>query len=147
MATTDPTTTSLVPAPIRSAQPGGGFCWNLEQAWGRCRRAWLRRCRPGYVRRMARLRQGDCPDCRHDVIDPRDLKFCRNVCGYWFDRETDRFAWRGRLPIARAGWAEVVLFGSGSLLAAAALALWSPWAAIPFALAALFVFAFFRDPP
>src|SRR5262249_56376259 len=102
MATTEPPPPPLVPAPIHSAQPGGGFCWNLEQAWGRCRRAWLRRCRPGYVRRMAQLRRGDCADCRHDVIDPRDLKFCRNVCAYWFRPEDDRFAWRGRLRLALA---------------------------------------------
>jgi phosphatidylserine decarboxylase len=96
---------------------------------------------------MNALRRGECPGCPHDVIDSRDLKFCRNVCGYWFDRTADRFAWRDRLPVARPGWVEVVLFGGGAVLAAAALALWSPWAAIPPAAAALFVFAFFRDPP
>jgi phosphatidylserine decarboxylase len=96
---------------------------------------------------MRAARRGDCPDCPHDVIDARDLKFCRNVCGYSFDPAADRFAWRDRLPVARAGWAEVVLFGGGSLLAAAALLPWAPWAAVPPALAALFVLAFFRDPP
>jgi phosphatidylserine decarboxylase len=55
-------------------------------------------------------RQGYCPDCPHDIIDPRDLKFCRNVCGYWFRPEDDHFRWRGRLGLARAGFAEVVCF-------------------------------------
>src|SRR5262245_48970143 len=92
-----------------SVQPGGGVCLALELAWGRLRRAWLRRFRPGYVRRMADKRQGECPDCPHQIIDPRDLKFCRNVCGYWFKGEDDPFRWRGRLGLARAGLAEVVV--------------------------------------
>src|SRR5436305_14590998 len=144
---------ALVSAPIASIQPGGGFCLELEQAWGRCRRAWLRRFRPGYVRRMAQLRQGACTDCCHDVIDPRDLKFCRNVCGYWFRPEDDRFQWRGRLGLARAGLAEVVLFTLlflllGSACAAAAL-LAHPAFCAPLAVLALLWLAilfFFRDP-
>ena len=51
--------------------------------------------RPGYVRRMAEKRQGHCPGCPHDVIDPRDLKYYQNVCGHWFHPEDDRFARRG----------------------------------------------------
>jgi hypothetical protein len=82
-------------------QPGGGLCFNLEAAWGRFRRGYLRRIRPGYVRKMAALRQGECPGCTHDVIDPRDAKLVRNVCGYWFRPEDDRFAWRDRIPLAR----------------------------------------------
>jgi phosphatidylserine decarboxylase len=92
-------------------QPGGGLCFNLEAAWGRMRRAYLRTLRRGYVRRMAALRQGECKDCAHDVIDPRDLKLVRNVCGYWFRPEDDRFRWRDRIPLARYGFAEV-LFSS-----------------------------------
>src|SRR5687767_12128844 len=80
-----------------SVQPGGGWCMSLELAWGRLRRAWLRRVRSGYVRRMAELRQGECPGCPHDIVDPRDLKYIRNVCGYWFRPEDDRFGWRDRL--------------------------------------------------
>jgi phosphatidylserine decarboxylase len=125
----------------------------LELAWGRLRRAWLRRFRPGYVRRMAALRQGHCPDCPHDVLDPRDLKFYRNVCGYWFRPEDDPFRWRGRLGLARPGLGEVVLFSGlllvlGTLLAvAAALVHWAFW--LPLALVAglwVFVLSFFRDP-
>lgn len=136
-----------VPEIITSVQPGGGWAIRVEQVWGRVRRFYLRKIRPNYVARMMALRRGHCLNCLHEVIDSRDLKFCRNVCGYWFDRADDRFAWRDRLPIARPGWAEVMMFGGGSVLAAVLLALWSPWAAIPPAIAALFVLAFFRNPP
>jgi phosphatidylserine decarboxylase len=126
---------------------------SLELAWGRLRRAWLRAVRPGYVRRMAALRRGRCPDCPHDVVDARDLKFFRNVCGYSFRPEDDRFAWRGRLGLARYGLAEVVCF-SGLLLGLAGLfaaggvwlhpALYAPAAAAVGLW--LFVVSFFRDP-
>jgi phosphatidylserine decarboxylase len=149
---------SKTPAPASatvptSVQPGGGFCMNLELAWGRFRRALLRRFRPGFVRRMAEKRQGHCPDCPHDIIDPRDLKFYRNVCGYWFRPEDDRFRWRGRLGLARAGLAEVVFFSlvcfGLSLLfgLAGALIHWALWLPLPvLALLWLEVIYFFRDP-
>jgi phosphatidylserine decarboxylase len=107
-----------------NVQPGGGLCFGLEAAWARTRRAWLRRVRPGYVRRMTALRQGQCDGCTHDIIDPRDLKLVRNVCGYWFRPEDDRFRWRDRLRIARYGLAEA-LFASalcGPVFAAAVIA-------------------------
>ena len=144
---------SLTPAPITSAQPGGGLCMSLELAWGRLRRAWLRRCRPGYVRAMTARRQGHCQDCPHDIIDSRDLKFFRNVCGYWFREEDDRFRWRGRLRLARAGLAEMLFFSAVFALALAlciVLALtwqplwWGPGAVV--AAAWLFIVSFFRDP-
>src|SRR5262249_25543329 len=109
IATNQPVPPLTATAPS-GVQPGGGFCMGLELAWGRLRRGWLRRFRPGYVRRMAEKRQGDCPGCSHDIIDPRDLKFCRNVCGYWFRPEDDPFRWRERLRLARAGLAEVNIF-------------------------------------
>jgi phosphatidylserine decarboxylase len=125
----------------------------LELAWGRLRRAWLRRFRPGYVRHMADKRQGHCPNCPHDIIDARDLKFNRNVCGYWFRDEDDSFAWRGRLGLARAGLAEVVCF---SLMFAALAVLvglagtflqWPFWIALaPIFGVWFFVVSFFRDP-
>src|SRR5262249_46783243 len=103
MATTDPNDCpARATAPVHSTQPGGGFCMGLELAWGRLRRRLLRLFRPGYVRAMQQKRQGRCDGCPHDVIDPRDLKFYRNVCGHWFRDEDDRFAWRGRLGLARA---------------------------------------------
>src|SRR5713226_8518066 len=78
-----------LPSAIKPAsiQPGGGWCMSLELAWGHGRRWFLRHFRPGYVRRMAEKRQGACPNCPHDIIDTRDLKYCRNVCGYWFHAE------------------------------------------------------------
>ncbi len=110
MATVQPPTVPVAtPAPITSAQPGGGFCMSLELSWGRLRKAFLRRCRPDYVQEMLAKRQGDCPGCPHDIIDPRDLKFYRNVCGYWFRPEDDPFHFRGQLGLARMGLAEVVV--------------------------------------
>jgi phosphatidylserine decarboxylase len=103
---------------------------------------------------MRSLRQGECPNCPHDVIDSRDLKFFRNVCGFWFAPEHDRFRWRGRIMLARWGLAELLVFGglfalvAASMLVAAIL-LNVPWlaiaAAVPSGLA-LFVVSFFRDP-
>ncbi len=135
------------------SQPGGGFCANLELAWGRVRRACLRRLFPGYVRRMVELRQGDCPDCPHDIIDSRDLKYARPACGFWFRARDDRFAWRDRLGVARAGLAELLLFSlaalvlAGGLTAAALLIHWAFW--LPLAVVALGwlgIAWFFRDP-
>jgi phosphatidylserine decarboxylase len=136
-----------LPADIAGVQPGGGWIVGLELAWGRLRRKWLRTCRPGYVARMRQRRRGDCPGCKHDPVDARDLKFFRNTCGYWFAPEDDPFRWRALLPFARWGWAEIlVLGGPAAILALVAAWLW-PWAAIPPALWAIFVAAFFRDPP
>src|SRR5258708_3274723 len=105
-------TTSLPTTPQQpgSAQPGGGFCMSLELWWGHWRRGWLRTCRPGYVRTMQVRRQGECSGCPHDIIDGRDLKYVRPVCGYWFRPEDDRFRGRDRLGFARYGLAELLLF-------------------------------------
>src|SRR5580693_1749470 len=100
MATIDSPPAPVQEAPIHSIQPGGGLCVSLELAWGKLRRAILRRFFPGHVKRMAALRQGDCPGCTHDVIDPRDLKLVRNVCGFHFRSEDDPYAWRGRIGLA-----------------------------------------------
>lgn len=143
----------LIAAPITSAQPGGGLCMSLELAWGRCRRALLRFFRPGYVRHMVTLRQGSCQDCPHNVIDPRDLKYYRNVCGYSFFPEDDRFAWRGRLRLARYGLAELICFSVAFLiliLSFAHLAYWHHLAFwVPAGIVAIlwaFICSFFRDP-
>jgi phosphatidylserine decarboxylase len=126
---------------------------SLELAWGRCRRSLLRLFRPGYARRMALLRQGTCLDCCHDAVDARDLKYYRNVCGHWFGEEDDRFRWRGRLRLARAGLAELVCFSllfAVLALASTVLGLWvHPLFYVPLAVVLvlwLFVFSFFRDP-
>src|SRR5438270_4670735 len=102
---------------------------------------------------MAQKRQGECPGCPHDIIDSRDLKFYRNVCGYWFRDEDDRFKWRGGLRIARAGLAELIFFSAilvpllvlFSILAAVVHPLlWLPAGA--FGILWIFIVSFFRDP-
>jgi len=144
---------SLPPAiQPQSIQPGGGWCMSLELAWGRARRWFLRRFRAGYVRRMAEKRQGQCPNCPHDIIDPRDLKYWRNVCGFWFRPEDDPFAWRNRLGFARPGLAELCIFSTvflviGLLFLAATwihAVFWIPVAAV--GLVWLEILYFFRDP-
>ena len=138
-----------LPDNMTGVQPGGGVCYQLELAWGTLRRGWLKRFRPGYVRRMAKLRQGDAVGAPHEVLDPRDLKFCRNRCTADWQPQDDPFAWRDRLPLARWGLAEVILMGSPlALLTIAAAMLPWPWsllAVIP-AVVLAWVFWFFRDP-
>ena len=144
----------LSPVPPSGVQPGGhGLFVRLELAWGRVRRAWLRRFRPGYVRHMAEKRQGHCPDCRHDIIDSRDLKYWRNVCGFWFRPEDDPFCWRNRLRLARYGLAEVVgvsvpLLTLSAVLAGLAVGTHWLFAGPLVIVLGLWVFlvSFFRDP-
>jgi len=136
-----------------SVQPGGGFCLSIELAWGRMRRAFLRSFRPGYVRQMQEKRQGTCDRFTNDVIDPRDLKFFSNVCGYSFRPEDDAFAWRGRLGFARHGWAEIIIFslavwvglGATSVLAGMVHPLFG-LLALPLLLFWAEILYFFRDP-
>ena len=140
--------------PIDSIQPGGGLFFRIELGWGRLRRGWLRLARPGYVRRMAERRRGECPGCSHDILDPRDLKLWRNVCGHSFAVEDDTFAWRDRVRFARAGLCEVVVVSLVTwAVLAPSLAAWlgsgNRWFLGPAALAAVhwaFVLWFFRDP-
>lgn len=142
-----PTPAEPLPAAIRSVQPGGGWCYQIELAWGRWRRWYLRRFRPGYVERMAIVRRGSLRGAPHDILDPRDLKYCANQCTAHWDEADDPFSWRERLPFARWGLAELVLLGS-TLAALTALALWTWWpAAIVPALLLAEVVYFFRDPP
>ena len=82
----------------------------IELAWARFRKFWLRKLCPGYVQAMQAKRVGDCPNCPHDIIDSRDLKYTRNVCGYSFRPEDDPYAYRNRLGFARHGFAEMFLF-------------------------------------
>src|SRR5436305_8838410 len=118
MASVLPPSVQMSPSETpRSVQPGGyGTFVRCELAWGRLRRAHLRAFRPGHVERWLRLRQGDCPDCPHDVIDPRDLKFVQNVCGHWFRREDDIYAGQEGLGFARWGYAELIGFTTILLL-------------------------------
>jgi phosphatidylserine decarboxylase len=108
-----PLTTTPLPPPEapQGVQPGGdGIFVRCELAWGRFRRWYLRRFQPDQTSHWLQLRQGDCPNCPHDIIDPRDLKFVKNVCGYWFRREDDTYARREHLGFARWGYAELVGF-------------------------------------
>jgi phosphatidylserine decarboxylase len=151
MLATENLSTRLAPRPlpanIRSVQPGGGWIVALELAWGRLRRRWLRLARPGYAARMRSVRRGKCAECPHDVIDDRDLKFFRNVCGYHFAPADIPRRFLDHLPIARMGRGEVLLFGGGFIGLAVVLGVFlSPYAAVLPTLFALFVVHFFRDP-
>jgi phosphatidylserine decarboxylase len=133
--------------PITCINPGGGFFFSIESAWGRLRRGWLRRFRPGYVARRAAERRGDCPACPHEIVDARDLKLWRNVCGYSFAEEE---RWRNGLRLARAGLAEVVLVSVICTLLLAGMAVaGAPLLLIPAAVVVFLWFQmvwFFRDP-
>jgi len=96
---------------VRSVQPGGGVCYQIELCWGVWRRWLLKRLRPGYVQRMAQLRRGESTGAPHEILDPRDLKFCRNLCSCDWDPRDDPFAWRDRIPFARWGLAELQIMG------------------------------------
>jgi phosphatidylserine decarboxylase len=96
---------------------------------------------------MAALRKGSTEGAPHEVLDPRDLKYCRNRCTCRWDASDDPFQWRDRLPFARWGLAELELMGAPLLVFTGLVAYyfwylaWMP--AIPLGL----VVWFFRDPP
>ena len=137
-----------LPANITSVQPGGGVCYRLELAWGACRRWYLRTFRSAYVRRMAATRQGDTAGCPHEILDPRDLKYCRNQCTASWAEADDPFAWRERIPFARWGLAELQIMGWPLLVATVALAASRFWpAAIVTGVVLALMVYFFRDPP
>ncbi len=96
---------------------------------------------------MAELRRGSCDGAPHEILDPRDLKYCRNQCRCGWDEADDPFRWRERLPFARWGLAELQLMGGPLLVLTIFLAhyYWYlvPLAAVPLCL----VVWFFRDPP
>jgi phosphatidylserine decarboxylase len=43
---------------------------------------------------MAALRRGDNEGAPWEILDPRDLKFCCNRCGFFWETADDPFAWR-----------------------------------------------------
>src|SRR6476646_2042400 len=98
-----------LPDNIRSIQPGGGFCYSVELAWGRVRRWYLKKFRSRYLRQILAMRVGDPDRLPHEVLDPRDLKFIRNQTDCHWRAEDDPFRWRERIPLARWGLAEVQL--------------------------------------
>jgi phosphatidylserine decarboxylase len=159
----EPATTSDPASPgearIRSIQPGGGTIMRLELAWGYVRRWYLWTFRRGYVERMQRLRKGTENRCPHPVLDPRDLKFHRNLGGYYWETHDDPFAWRDNLPFARVGLAELLvfstlLFGMAAIVASVGIShrVTGAWAVAFFVVTAvlavmgLLVVWFFRNP-
>jgi phosphatidylserine decarboxylase len=118
----------------------------LELAWGRLRRAWLRRFRGGYVRRMRACRQGTTGNYPHDILDPRDLKYFRNQGDLHWRVADDPFAWRDHLPFARVGLGEILMVGGICLILAGVGIPWG-WPLTGIAVVpALFALWFFRDP-
>jgi phosphatidylserine decarboxylase len=96
---------------------------------------------------------GHCQDCPHDIIDQRDLKFFRNVCGYQFAGEADLFERPSRLRLARAGRAELACFslllGFLAVLCGLAAGFVHLIFLIPLVVVMvlwMFVISFFRDP-
>lgn len=151
MSTNKPAPSRVEPQPLPdnfvSIQPGGGVCYRIELAWGCWRRWWLSHFRPGYVRRMAARRRGDTTGAPHEILDPRDLKYCRNRCRCYWDAADDPFRWRGGLPFVRWGLAELQLMGWPLLALTVALACTRFWfsALLPAVPLCLIVY-FFRDP-
>jgi phosphatidylserine decarboxylase len=138
-----------LPDNIRSVQPGGGKCYQIELAWGRLRRWYLKTFRSGYVKQMAERRLGDATAAPHEILDPRDLKYCCNLCTAHWKPEDDPFLWRKELPFAYWGLAELQLMG-WPLLAATIFFGWLGhwWCLLAAAcgiVLALIVY-FFRDP-
>jgi len=144
---------------LTSIQPGGGFIVKLELAWGRWRRWFLRTFRGGYVSRMHEKRRGEVNGCPHEPLDPRDLKYYRNQDGYYWEPHDDPFAWRDRLPFARAGLAELIVFSLITFAPAAVLgwmattSSWPGWlsgvawlAVAAICVIGLLIVWFFRDP-
>ena len=118
----------------------------IELAWGCVRRCLLRLFRRGYLRRMEATRLGDTNTCPHPVLDPRDIKFYRNLGGYRWRREDDPFSWRDNLPFMRVGLAEIIIFTT--LFCAIAVGLffvYKPLVILP-ALLELEILWFFRNP-
>jgi phosphatidylserine decarboxylase len=140
-----------LPENFCSVQPGSGYCYRMELAWGGWRRWWLKTFRQGYLRRMAEKRLGSTTGAPHEILDPRDLKFCRNLCTCDWDAADDPFRWREKLPFARWGLAELQIMG-WPLLAITILLLVLLWphyyaavAVVPAVLFGLVVY-FYRDP-
>ncbi len=138
-----------LPDNIRSVQPGGGKCYQIELAWGRWRRWYLKTFRGGYVRQMAQRRLGDVAGAPHEILDPRDLKYCCNLCTAHWAPADNPFLWREHLPFARWGLAELQLMG-WPMLAATIFFGWLGgwWLLLAAALAIVLVLIvyFFRDP-
>jgi len=98
---------------------------------------------------MAELRRGDAEGAPHEILDPRDLKFCCNLCTAHWDANDDPFCWREKLPFARWGLAELQLMGWPLAIVTLLLlwlgSFWALLAVVPAVMLGLVVY-FFRDP-
>lgn len=131
---------------LRTIQPGGGVVMSMELAWGKLRRAYLRKFRRGFTARMLDRRQGTAGDVPIDPVDPRDMKYYANQDSYWWADADNPFLWRDSLPFVRVGLAELIVLGGGFLLLSIVLGLlWWPLALPPLVIAGLIAW-FFRDP-
>ncbi len=135
-----------LPPEIKSIQPGGGVCMRIELAWGHWRRWYLKTFRRRYLADMLAKREGTHNACPHEVLDPRDLKFYRNQGGYSWSAANDPFAWRDRLPFARAGLAELMILSGATMAVTVALAIVYQPLAIGPGLVGLCIVWFFRNP-
>jgi phosphatidylserine decarboxylase len=149
-----------MPPELTTIQPGGGQIMRLELAWGSVRRWYLKRFRKKYVARMWSLRKGERNPTPHEILDPRDVKYYENQPGgYYWDKSDDPFLARDRLPFARWGLAELVVFTTAGGLITAALFFVAQLAALPLAVRYLLLLLalagaiatglivyFFRDP-
>jgi phosphatidylserine decarboxylase len=99
---------------------------------------------------MAALRRGDASGAPHEILDPRDLKYCSNQCTAHWAAEDDPCHWRDQLPVTRWGLAELQLMGwplvALSLLIGAPGPPWCWFALLPLVALGWLVY-FFRDPP
>ncbi|TWT83907.1 phosphatidylserine decarboxylase [Planctomycetes bacterium CA13] len=131
---------------VTTIQPGGGVVMSIELAWGRLRRWYLRKFRPGYVERMQKTRQGHRGPLPFDPIDSRDIKYYRNQDTYWWADADDPFQWRDALPFVRVGLAELLLLGSSFLILSILIGIyWWPLCLPGLVVTGLIIW-FFRDP-
>jgi phosphatidylserine decarboxylase len=98
---------------------------------------------------MAKLRRGDATGAPHEILDPRDLKYCSNLCTAHWNASDDPFTWRDKLPITRWGLAELQIMGWPLLLLGVGLLAAVGWlkllAIVPLTALGLLVY-FFRNP-
>ena len=143
---------------------------------GQGRRQYLSRLRPGYVRRVRETRRGECRSCgaccdltfycpfldpekseercthyekrsrtcRDFPIDALDLGLTQVPCGYWFERGGEKAPMR--IPLARYGIREIVLFGGLAAAGVVLSAVTFGYLAPAFAVGLGVVLFFFRDP-
>ena len=138
-----------MPPEITSTQPGGGVCYQHRTGLGPLAAVVSASgFGPGYVERMRHCGTAIRPAAASEILDPRDLKFCRNQTDCHWDAADDPFRWRERIPFARWGLAELQLMGWPLLAITVALAFSMVVFGDPFRSCVLcLIVYFFRDPP